>query len=315
MTQLIELLQTHGYWFVLVAVLVEQIGVPVPAFPVLVIAGALVAEGTLSAPAVLAIAVVAALLGDLLWFQFGRHFGSRVLGWMCRLSLSPDRCVTDAERVFARFGLKALLVTRFFPGLAAIAPSLAGLSGYRRAPFIVFDALGGAIWSGAALAVGYVFHAEVERALAALQRLGLGAVMLILALLAMYVLWRVWRRRAMRLAMAVPRMTPEALVAALAGDAPPVVIDLRGPALRAAEPAPVPDARGVADPARERWSDWLPYDRDIVVVCACPDEASAAAVAARLRAQGWTRAHALRGGFAAWPRPEQTAIALEGIAP
>lgn len=315
MAQLIELLQTHGYWFVLAAVLVEQVGVPVPAFPVLIVAGALVAEGTLSAPAVLAIAVVAALIGDLVWFQFGRHFGSRVLGWMCRLSISPDRCVSDAERVFARFGLKALLVTRFFPGLAAIAPSLAGLSGYRRASFIVFDALGGAIWSGVALGVGYLFHDEVQRALDALERLGVGAVMLLAVLLAMYIAWRLWRRRKLRAIMNVPRMLPETLLAALDGDAPPVVIDVRGPALRAAEPAPFP-ARGIADPDRERWAEWLPRDRDIVVVCACPDEITAALIASRLHAQGWPRAHALRGGFAAWPRhTNQSLLDVEGVAP
>lgn len=300
-SQLLELIQTHGYAFVLASVLTAQMGVPIPAFPVLVIAGAMVADGALSAPMVLAIAVFAALCGDLLWFQFGRLFGSRVLGWMCRLSLSPDRCVTDAERVFARFGLKSLLVTRFLPGLAAIAPSLAGLSGYRRSHFAIFDAMGGAIWAGLALVVGYAFHHEVDRTLAALERFGTGALGFVLALLGLFIGWKAWRRYRVRLAAAVPRMSVEELRRLLDLEPPPLVIDLRGPALRAAEPSPVAGTRGIDDAEHEPWADWLPRDRDVVVVCACPKEASAAAVAATLRKRGWPRAFALAGGFTAWP--------------
>lgn len=203
MTQLVELLQTHGYALVLAAVLIEQIGVPLPAFPVLVVAGALVADGTLSGPTVLALAVLAALAGDLVWFQFGRRFGGSVVGWLCRLPLTPDGCAADAGRVFDRFGLKALLVTRFVPGLAAVAPTLAGHSGHRRLPFAFFDAAGGAIWAGAALAIGFVFHREVDQALAAIAQIGAGALLVLAALLAALAGWT-WRRRRTASAPAAP---------------------------------------------------------------------------------------------------------------
>src|SRR5262245_65889245 len=194
MGDLIELLERHGYLLVFAAVLIEQVGVPLPRVPVLIVAGALVAKGVLAAPIVLVLAVLAALAGDLLWFQFGRAFGSRVLGWMCRLSLSPDKCVSDAERAFARFGLKALLVTRFLPGLAAIAPSLAGLSGYRRRVFVVFDGLGAMLWAGTALTVGWIFHRDVERVLAALEQDGPSAVMLDAAVVALFIGSKTWAR-------------------------------------------------------------------------------------------------------------------------
>jgi membrane protein DedA with SNARE-associated domain len=176
MSHVVELLQNHGYALVLLAVLVEQVGVPVPAFPVLVVAGALAAEGTLSVPAVLALAIAAALAGDLLWFHLGRRYGERVLAALCRASWTEGDCALRAGRTFARFGLKALLVTRFVPGLAAAAPSMAGLYGYGRLRFAAFDAAGGALWAGLAVTLGYVFHREVDAVLATLQGVGFGVL-------------------------------------------------------------------------------------------------------------------------------------------
>lgn len=198
MAHLVELLQNHGYAFVLGAVLIEQVGLPVPAFPVLVVAGALVAEGTLSAPAVMALAIAAALLGDLLWFQLGRRYGARMLAAMCRLSWSPDGCDINVRRTFARLGLKALLVTRFVPGLAAVAPSMAGLSGYPRMHFAAFDAAGGALWAAAAVGIGYVFHREVDAVLTTLQRVGTGALLTLGALGAILLAAEWLRRRGRR---------------------------------------------------------------------------------------------------------------------
>ncbi len=198
MGHLVELINEHGYAVVLAAVLVEQMGLPVPAFPVLIVAGALVAEGTLSAPVVLALAIAAALAGDLLWFQLGRRYGRSVLATMCRLSWTPDGCAVTATGAFRRFGLKSLLVARFVPGLAAAAPSMAGLSGHRRMHFAAYDAAGGALWAGAAVATGYVFHREVDALLAALHGIGTGALVALAAIAVVAFAVAVLRQRARR---------------------------------------------------------------------------------------------------------------------
>jgi membrane protein DedA with SNARE-associated domain len=192
-----ELIYQHGYAFVLVAVLVEQVGVPIPAFAVLVVAGALAVNGAISVPLVFAIAVLAAVAGDLVWFQLGRRFGARVLAALCGLASSPERCTEDRETLFARFGLKSLLVTRFVPGLAALAPSLAGVAGYRRRQFAAFDAAGAALWAGTALAVGVVFHREVDRVIGFLREAGLQALAvagLVAIVLLAVAAWRVRAR-------------------------------------------------------------------------------------------------------------------------
>lgn len=191
-----ELLHQYGYAFVAGAVLVEQVGVPIPAFAVLVVAGAFAASGTISAPLVFALAVAAAVAGDLVWFHLGRRFGPRVLAALCGFASSPQRCAGDREALFARFGLKSLLVTRFFPGLAALAPSAAGMAGYRRRHFAAFDAAGAMIWAGTALALGVVFHREVDQLIALLREAGLHAVAVAGALALAVIAAVAWRMRA-----------------------------------------------------------------------------------------------------------------------
>jgi membrane protein DedA with SNARE-associated domain len=215
MAPLHELIHQYGYAFVLAAVLVEQVGVPIPAFAVLVLAGALAANGAISALLVFAIAVSAAVAGDMLWFQLGRRFGARVLLALCGLASSPQRCAEDRDTLFARFGLRSLLVTRFLPGLAALGPSLAGVAGYRRRHFAAFDAAGAALWAGTALALGAVFHREVDRMIALLRATGtqVAAVVGVIAIAVLAVL--AWRMRA-RIAR-----VGRALVAAVRGQASP----------------------------------------------------------------------------------------------
>ena len=199
MNDLVALLETHGYLIVAAAVLAEQVGVPLPAFPVLIVAGALIAKGALSAPALLALAVIAALIGDFLWFQVGRTHGNRLIGWLCRLSVTSRDCLGRARNGFSRFGLKSLLVTRFVPGLAAAAPSLAGLSGYRRRDFALFDGAGALLWASSGLALGAVFSREVETVLALVTKIGAHALVIAIALglaLAAVLAWRWWRRGA-----------------------------------------------------------------------------------------------------------------------
>jgi membrane protein DedA with SNARE-associated domain len=195
MAPLNDLIHQYGYAFVLAAVLVEQVGVPIPAFAVLVVAGGLAASGTISAPLVFVLAVLGAIAGDLLWFQLGRRYGARVLLALCGLRSSPERCAEDRDTLFARFGLKSLLVTRFVPGLAALAPSLAGVAGYRRRHFAAFDAMGAALWAGTALALGVVFHREIDQLLGMMQSAGaqVAAVIGVIVLAAVAVI--VWRVR------------------------------------------------------------------------------------------------------------------------
>src|SRR5438552_18599461 len=110
MDGVIDVLVRHGYAVVVGWVFAEQIGLPLPAVPVLLAAGALAGSGRLSLGLVLAGGALASLVSDTIWYWVGRMRGGRVLGWLCRISLEPDSCVRRTERTFATHGLRSLLV-------------------------------------------------------------------------------------------------------------------------------------------------------------------------------------------------------------
>ncbi|HET9469503.1 MAG TPA: VTT domain-containing protein, partial [Usitatibacter sp.] len=157
-------LLTHwGILLVFGSVLLEHGGLPVPAAPFLVAAGALADAGAMNGEHVLLVALLACLIADHAWFLTGRRYGRRLLAGVCRLSLSPDTCVRKTDDLVARHGAALLLVAKFIPGISAVAvPTTAamGLS-YRR--FLLFDALGCLAWAGAYVGGGMIFSREVNR--------------------------------------------------------------------------------------------------------------------------------------------------------
>src|ERR1035437_7774109 len=92
-----HILLVYGYFLLFGWVLVEQLGIPLPATPVLLAAGALSAEHELSFALALGAGLSAALLADSAWFMAGRHYGSHVLRLLCKMSLEPTTCVRRTE--------------------------------------------------------------------------------------------------------------------------------------------------------------------------------------------------------------------------
>src|SRR5713101_101726 len=99
-----RLITEYGLALVFANVLLEQLGLPIPAVPALVVAGALAAEGELSPLAAFGVAFVACMIGDAVWYLAGRRYGRRVMKFLCRVSLSPDSCVRQTEFRFERWG-------------------------------------------------------------------------------------------------------------------------------------------------------------------------------------------------------------------
>src|SRR5512146_1717772 len=126
MSHLIELVQHYGLAFVFVNVLLLQAGLPVPAYPTLIVTGALAARSPYTLAGLLGTAVAASAIGNLAWYIAGRRLGGRVLKTLCRVSLSPDSCVRQTESIFERWGMPSLLGAKFIPGFSTIAPPMAG---------------------------------------------------------------------------------------------------------------------------------------------------------------------------------------------
>jgi len=168
-TELGQTLQRDAVAVVFVNVLLQQIGLPVPAVPTLLLAGSLAAlPGQLGK--VLAAAVLASVLADLLWYALGRRFGYRVLAGLCRLSINPASCVSQTEARFIRWGLSSLVVAKFVPGFSTVAPPIAGALRMSLSGFIAAAAAGAALWAGLALGAGWVLRDTVQAAILTLDR-------------------------------------------------------------------------------------------------------------------------------------------------
>ena len=176
-------------------VLAEQIGLPLPAAPWLLAAGALLAHGELNPALVMAVTVVAVLVADSLWFWRGRRSGSRVLGLLRRLSFSANPSIPRAKKVFARHGLGILAVAKFFPGLSTAMPPLAGALGMGTVRFLVFDSLGAFIYGSFYLGAGFLFHNQIQEVMNVLDHLGLDTVLVIVALVGGYAVVKYFRQR------------------------------------------------------------------------------------------------------------------------
>ena len=195
MTQhLFLIIAEYGLVIVFANVLVDQIGLPVPAVPTLVVAGAIAADGGLPLIPLFASAVLACCIADSLWYLIGQIYGIRVLKLLCRISLEPDSCVSQTQSRFESWGVNSLVIAKFIPGLAIIAPPLAGALRIGWPRFIVLTIASGVLWVGFALAAGMLFKSQIAAVLANLDAFGSTAALIIGAALALYVLYKWWER-------------------------------------------------------------------------------------------------------------------------
>jgi len=293
---LVSVLKKWDALLVFGTVLVEQAGLPFPAAPVLVMSGALAATGALRPELVLFSAFLAALLADHAWFVFGRRYGRRLLATVCRLSLSPDTCVRRTDDLITRHGVHLLLVAKFIPGVSAVAVPTAAASGVPYGRFLLFDALGCLLWSGAYVGAGVIFSREIERLLDALGWAGGGIFATLVAILALYAGAKFLHRRRLQRLHRLVRISPEELVAMLDEDPALLILDARSDLARSDDPRPLP--RSIVARVGSM-ADALPEDargRTIVTFCTCPNEASAALLAEELINAGYRRVRVLTGG-------------------
>jgi membrane protein DedA with SNARE-associated domain/rhodanese-related sulfurtransferase len=281
-------------------VLLDQMGLPVPAVPTLVVAGAVAIDHFGWGTELFVGATLACLLPDAAWYVAGRIYGSRVLKMLCYLSLTPDSCVSDTQQRFARWGGNALVVAKFVPGLATIAPPMAGALRMSWPRFLGRSTLGAALWVGAYLGLGMLFHEQIDDLLPRVASYGGQAIAVVVALLAGYIGYKWWERRRFYVALRMARISVSELYEAMEAERAPLVVDVRSHGARAMEPRWIPGALHVPPDELSVHLGELPRDREIVLYCNCPNEASAAQAAKLLINHGFTRVRPLHGGLDAW---------------
>jgi membrane protein DedA with SNARE-associated domain len=175
-------------------VFAEQAGLPLPAAPWLLAAGALSASGHLNPALAVGLTALAAVMADSLWFFVGRRGGQRVMRLFCRMSLSRTSCVGRSKGLFARHGLQALVAAKFIPGLGAVMPPLAGALGMSTSRFLLFDGLGSLFYGTFYITAGFLFRDQLRQVMGVLSHLGFSALLFVLVLVAGYVAFKYARR-------------------------------------------------------------------------------------------------------------------------
>lgn len=297
MDWILELLVAHTLLIVFANVLVEQLGFPVPAYPAMIVAGSLVYRSHDSLLLLWLVCVLAALLADLAWYYVGKRVGASMIRTICLISLEPDACVASTRDNYRRWGPPSLIFAKFITGFATLATAMAGEARTRLRTFLFFDTLGALLWSGIAIGLGVVFNGALQDVLATLDSLGSWGVALLGALLVCFLGFKIWQRNSFRRLIAMERIDVDDLQQLMSQDSQLVIIDVRSDvdrrmrgvipgAVYSSLEGPFPEVKG----------------QDVVIYCACPNDASAAVFARRFRQTVRVRVRPLRGGVDAWIR-------------
>lgn len=292
----------YGYWILFVWVLIEQLGAPVPSVPLLLTAGTLTATHAMSLPLVLLAVVLGSLISDSAWYWMGKRYGGAVVKLLCRLSMESNTCVRRTENYFSKHGAGALVVAKFLPGLGTVAAPIAGQTGMEYRLFAIYDIAGILLWASA-FTLGGRFFGDVlrrhphEMALAA----RFGFLLFILLLLGFFV-WRFFRQRAFLREIRMARVDPRELKGMIDRGQPVYIVDLRHPLDYLPDPRTLPGAILLTPDKLVEHCSEIPRDRDVILFCTCPSEATAAKMALAIRKLGVYRVRPLLGGFDEWKR-------------
>lgn len=295
MEDLVRVLELYGLQIVFAGVLLDQGGLPLPSFSLVIVAAGIATNAGEPVWPIFAVAIAATLTADLVWFAGGRRFGAAMLRMICRVSLSPDSCVGTTRRIYTRWGAPSLIFAKYVPGLAAVATTLAGETRIPLSRFALYDGIGAALWAGGAVALGAIFHEAIDAVLDELEVLGNSALMLLAFAVLAFVAVKWWQRWRFKVRIRMARISVAELAELQKNSVKVVILDAR-----------------TAD-RRER-TGWIPgsvwvsevetlalgvYEQ-VVVYCDCPNDATAALVAKQLHAKGVAHVRPLAGGLDAW---------------
>jgi membrane protein DedA with SNARE-associated domain/rhodanese-related sulfurtransferase len=311
----------YAYLILFVWVLGEQLGTPIPSLPLLVTAGSLTATEKLSLPLVLLSILAACFVADSLWYYLGKRYGGTLVRLVCKLSFETSTCVRKTENYFTKHGPQALLVAKFVPGLGTVAAPIAGQTGMQYPVFLAYDLAGASLWAVSVVLAGRFFGDAIKHDPGVLGWFAHSAGILFVLAVVGFLLYRVWKQRSFLRQVATARLEPAELKQMLDGGENPFIVDLRHPLDYLPDPRVLPGAIRISPDQLLARSAEIPRNRDIVLYCTCPTEATSAKVAMDLRRAGVYRVRPLRGGFDEWKKLgfplmdyEEQPIATQSIA-
>ena len=154
--------QGYGGWvyaLLFLVIFVETGVVVMPILPgdsLLFVVGAMCGVGLMSYPVSVGLLFAAAVLGNQSNFHIGRYFGPKVFQWEDTRYFNK-KAFEQAHAFYERYGGVTIVAARFMPFLRTFAPFVAGVAQMTRSRFVLYDVVGGALWVGGIVTVGYFF--------------------------------------------------------------------------------------------------------------------------------------------------------------
>jgi membrane protein DedA with SNARE-associated domain/rhodanese-related sulfurtransferase len=301
MMDLTGLVHHYGLTLVFLSAFIEQLGLPIPSYPVLLVAGALSYAGGDPLALIVAIGALGVVTGDLLVYAAGARFGHRALSLVCKLSLSRDNCVRRTEDRFAHFGPWALLFVKFVPGFALVLILLCGVAKLAIPLFLLLDGIAAIAYVTLPVVLGGIFRDAIDSALEAITRWGEYGTALVLGLFALYALVRLVDRRLFIRRLKMARISATELAGLIDAGQNPIIFDVRSAEARKRDGI-IPGSIGAHPDEIMGIATRYPHDAELIVYCSCPNEASAAAAALHLKRAGFKKIRPLLGGIEAWTK-------------
>jgi len=291
------------YWQVFLAVLAQQIGLPIPSVVFLMAAGALAAHGEMHLVIIVLLSLVGCLGGDGVWFWIGRKWGNKAVRVLCRFSPDPRNCSRNAQDKFRRYGLPVLCVAKFVPGLDAVMPPLGGAEGVSPKRFFALDSIGSLLWSACYVGLGYLFSRQLDAAIMWVQHCGTVLGIVIVVPVVLYGGWRGLVLTRMIWELRQRRITPPLLARKLEDDSKVAVLDLSNFEEETGRQTwhAIPGAL-LVDPSSLRKAPQIAVPDDVKVILYSRSGSStvSARVAVGLKRIGVDKVWVLDGGLKAW---------------
>lgn len=265
--RMVHFLEVYSYWLIFGMVLAECLGIPIPSYPALILAATMVKTMHFSLGGLVAVAALAGLLGDQVWYILGRVRGRSVLQFLCSITLNPDSCVSRTENIFVRHGLRSLLVAKFVPGLSTVGPPLAGMLKVSPMRFVLWDLAGILLWASSAITLGVIFRTQVEWLLAMLAALGRLSFLIVMVLLAGWLVYKWIERRRFYQLLEKSRISAPELKEMLDQGQDVIIVDLRSDFSYDTEGAKIPGAIHIAPKQFETRYGEIPTGRPVVMYC------------------------------------------------
>lgn len=301
MNTLIELVQAYGLWIIFLITLFQSIGLPLPAFAILIVTAAVTPTKAVDIISLLMTATVGSLIGDIILYFAGKRLGTSILGKLCRISLSPDSCVKSSGDIFNRYGPPALTVVKFVPGLSTLAPVVAGVYGMQLFSFIAFSLIAAAFYSTAAVSLGVLFRHEIGSLIATLTEFGKLGVLLVIISFSIYLFVKWLQRYRLIRQFKTDRVTVNDLLELIQERSGHIIFDAR-PADQRTRNGFIPGSIPISEINLSEIADLYSDYNEIIVYCSCPNELTAAKYAEKLRRTGLKRIRPLLGGLDEWTK-------------